>query len=410
MANHGDSDARDSSNLNPMRVTSPSNPAASNKPPARFAFVDGLRGFAALAIVIFHIWWYEPEPFPALESAPIMNDILLRIRGGVQILLVISGFVIAYTLRNLWVTPREIVSFVGRRLVRLVPAYWAAIAIVILADVACAKLWELPSPFEGRLSASRVFAHMTFLQDVFDHESLSAGMWTVCIEMQFYVVAVLGWGLAQRLVARPANEQSRSSRGTDIPRSPLLVRPDKESPRPSAAGLLLTFAPLALASLLLWHRQESTEPWVTHFLWFFFLGMMTWWTLDRTVSQCDFAATVAVVAGQLLFEWQTANAIALVAALLIFTAGRMDRLHVWLNWAWLQYLGKISYSLYLIHYSVSHLLVSLGWKWCGNSPTSAQAAGILFLAFAASIAAGHLLYLAVEAPSARWSARMKLKP
>src|SRR6478752_7139731 len=66
----------------------------------RFAFVDGLRGLAALAIVIFHIRWYELEPRAAVSDAMwIIDAALLRARGGVQILLVISGFVIAYTLR-----------------------------------------------------------------------------------------------------------------------------------------------------------------------------------------------------------------------------------------------------------------------------------------------------------------------
>ena len=395
MVIHGEGDARNSGETGSSPVAPTNQDAASGKGPARFAFVDGLRGFAALFIVIHHLWWFEPDPYPAFEPALWLDPVLLRFRGGVQVLLVISGFVIAYTLSNLWITPREVLSFVGRRVVRLVPAYWVTIGIVVLADVACGGLWELPSPAGEQLSVSRVLAHLMFQQDVFGHESLSAGMWTVCIEMQFYVVAVLGWALAQRLLARP----------------------DKAQPRPSAAGLLLTFAPLALASLFLWHRQESTVPWVTHFLWFFFLGMMTWWTLDRTVSLPAFLATITVVAGQLVFDWQLhvfdwllPNAIAVVTALLIFTAGRRERLHVWLNWKWLQYLGRISYSLYLIHYTVCHLLVAHLWKWCGDHPTSAQAAAILGVSLLASIAAGHLLYLAVEAPSARWAARMKREP
>lgn len=389
MASDGESDSLDSRNIEPTGVTPPNKTAASDKRPARFAFVDGLRGFAALCIVIFHIWWYEPPPYPTLELVPgiveLGDAVLLRIRGGVQILLVISGFVIAFTLRNLWVTPSEIVSFVKRRLVRLVPAYWFAIGFVILTNAACVRLWELPSAFEEPLSASRVLAHALFLQDVLGHKSLSAGMWTVCIEMQFYIFAVLGWGLAQRLI----------------------VRPDTVRPCPSVWGLLLTFAPLASISLFYWHRQASTEPWIIHFISFFFLGMMTWWALNRTVSVLTFFVTIAVVAEQLAYEWEIANAIALTTALLIFVAGKTNRLHVWLNWTWLQYFGRISYSLYLIHYSVCHLLISLGWKWCGNTPTPAQASAVLLASFVASIAAGHLLYLSVEAPSARWAARMK---
>lgn len=79
----------------------------------------------------------------------------------------------------------------------------------------------------------------------------------------------------------------------------------------------------------------------------------------------------------------------------------------WLNWRWLQFLGRSSYSLYLIHDPVSHVLTQFGWRLCGNSPTPAQSSLILFLCLVASIAAGHLLYVWVEAPSGRCSAWLK---
>ena len=363
-------------------------PVDAAKPPARFVFVDGLRGFAALSIVIFHIWWYEPDPFPALDSAHwIVDAAFLRVRGGVQILLVISGFVIAYTMRKTWVTPGEIVSFIGRRAIRLVPAYWVAIASVILVDAVCRNSLGLPSPFEGDLSLARIAAHMVFLQDVSGHDPLGAGMWTLCIEMQFYFVAILSWGLAQHLFPRPVVTE----------------------PRPSMLGLLAVFAPVAFVSLFHWRTLSSTDPWVIHFLWMFFLGMVTWWTMDKTVSSKLYAAVIAIAIFNLTIdpEWRYENTVALSTALAIFTAGHQNRLHVWLNWPWLQYCGRISYSLYLIHFPVCHLITSIGWKYFGNAPTSSQAMAILGLSFVASLVAGHVVYVCVEAPSARWAARTK---
>ena len=365
------------------------------KASARFAFVDGLRGMAALSIVVFHIWWYEPTPRRALEHAHwIVDEALMRARGGVQILLVVSGFVIAYTLRKTWFTPDEVFSFIGRRLVRLVPAYWVAISVVIVVDALCQSFWDLPSPFDGRPSFLRAAAHMAFLQDIVGHESLGAGMWTLCIEMQFYFVAILGWGLAQRLFPRPvANE-----------------------PQPADWGLIAIFAPFAIASLLHWRSMDGTDPWVTHFLWMFFLGMSTWWALDRTLPLAAYALVISIAVVDLMLcntetwvnaEWRYWNAVALATTLAIFTAGCRQRLHVWLNWRPLQYLGQISYSLYLIHFPICHLVTSAGWKICGDSPTPLQARVILLAAVPASLLAGHVLYRLVEAPSARWAARMK---
>ncbi len=362
------------------------------KPAARFVMIDGLRGLAALGIAVYHIWRYEV----ALETEPLtyvsagfvpgfVDWILLRTWVGVQFLLVVSGFVIAFTLRNTWVTPREALSFVGRRVVRLWPPYAVTILVVLLLHAACVNWWGVPSPFEEPLTITRVLAHLAFLQDVLRETPLSAAIWTVCIEVQFYVVSVVGWGLAQRL----------------------LPRPDPKPPQPSGWGVLLVFAPLALTSLCFWNRQDITEPWVIHYMNSFFLGMVVWWALDRTVLPQVFGVTVAIYAVQFVFQWKLENALALTAALAIYVAGRTDHFHDWLNWRWLQYLGRISYSLYLIHYPVSHWLMWLGWRWCGGSPTPAQASLILFLCLVASIAAGHLLFVCVEAPSGRWSNWLK---
>lgn len=361
---------------------------------ARFAFIDGLRGLAALGIALYHTWRYEPaltnDPltYASNDFVPAVVDwVLLRTWVGVQFLLVVSGFVIAFTLRKTWVTPRELLSFVGRRFVRLWPPYAVTILFVILLHVACVAWWGFRSPFEESLTLTRVLAHLAFLQDVLGETPLSAAIWTVCIEMQFYVVSVVGWGLAQRVVTRP----------------------DRQQPRPSGWGVMLVFAPLALASLFVWSRQDSTEPWVHHFLSSFFLGMATWWTLDHMISPRVFQVILIVVAGHLVFDWKAESALALVATLSIYLAGRTNHFHDWLNWRWLQYLGRISYSLYLIHYPVGHFVMWLGWHWCEHSPTPAQATLILLACFVASLVAGHLLYVCVEVPSGRWSARLKIR-
>lgn len=379
--------------------------------PSRFVFVDGLRGLAALAIVVFHIWWYEPAPYPALETAHwIFDEAFLRIRVGVQTLLVISGFVIAYTIRSTWVTIGELISFVGRRLVRLVPTYWVTIALVILMDLACQNVFGLASPIEGDVSMSRVTSHLTFLQDIFGHESFSAGMWTVCIEVQFYIVAIVGWGVAQRVFARPVAAE----------------------PQPSPVALMMVFAPVAFVCLFYWRAVPETSPWVIHFFWMFFIGMVTWWTLDRVILFSWYAAIIGIGIFELVFDarlrhdlwgaafshsssssaveiesWRYENGIALSTALALFYAGSRNQLRSWLNWPWLQYLGKISYSLYLIHFPVCHLLTAVAWRACGDSPTSIQAIAILLSSLVASLLAANVLSVLIEAPSARWAAKMK---
>ncbi|HEY0981816.1 acyltransferase family protein [Schlesneria sp.] len=354
----------------------------------RFVFVDGLRGLAAMGIVLFHIWWYEPPPYPWLDSIHwIVDATFIRIRAGVQVLLVISGFVIAYTCRKTWVTPREVSLFTLRRLIRLVPAYWFTLGCVVLVNLVCDAAGDFASPYEGELTIARVSAHLTFLQDILGHEALSAGIWTICIEMQFYVVAILGWGIAQHFFPRPVPSE----------------------PRPSAFALLAVFAPLGFASLFYWRMLESTTPWVIHFTWMFFLGMATWWTLDRSLPRFCYGIIVGIALVELAFddEWWYENSVALLTSISIFVAGSFDRLHRWLNWPWLQYLGRISYSLYLIHFPVCHLVITMAWKLFDDQPTSNQASAILLSALGLSLVAAHALYTFVEAPSLRLSAILK---
>ena len=96
--------------------------------------------------------------------------------------------------------------------------------------------------------------------------------------------------------------------------------------------LLVLFGTPAACSLFLWSRQDSTEPWATHFLGMFFLGMMTWWALDRTVPLWSFVVTVVV---SLAIDWRLEPVMAWTMALTLFAAGRTGHIHDWLNYRWL---------------------------------------------------------------------------
>lgn len=379
---------------------------AARAPPsaARFTFLDGLRGFAAVCIASYHIWRYEPAPYPAEQVVP--KPVIWMLEHawvGVQMLLVLSGFVIAYTLRDTVITPRTAIAFFARRLVRLTPPYWVTISAVVLLHGHCVTWGRFPSPLDDPLSAAGVLAQMFYLQDILGYPNLSAGLWTVAIEVQFYVVFAIAWGLSQRIAP---GEESEPVLMLDVRRVPSFLR---------KINLLVFFALPAAWALFQWNRQDANEQWVHHFLFQFFLGMVTWWALDRIVPVLMFAGTIAVVLSQVLFddslksEDVVARAVTLTTIVTVFMVGRTNHLHDWLNWRWLQYLGRISYSLYLVHYPVSHVVTWFGWLACDNSPTPTQATAILLASLAASIGVGHLVYLAVEVPSNRWAARLKSK-
>ena len=77
----------------------------------------------------------------------------------------------------------------------------------------------------------------------------------------------------------------------------------------------------------------------------------------------------------------------------------------------LQYLGRISYSLYLVHMLVGTPLVRFGLR---HLPAHGKGFGpamiLIVLALAVSIVAAHIMYFVVERPAVRWSHRFVRMP
>jgi peptidoglycan/LPS O-acetylase OafA/YrhL len=382
----------------------------------RAAFIDALRGIAAFSVACYHICRYGPIPEPAREFIP---GVLLAWFDhgwmGVQVFFVISGFVIAYSVRNAWVTPGYLGNYALRRSIRLDPPYWTTIIFVLLLHAVMHLQLEFESPLDvpssinPPLSWKLVGAHVLYLQNIIGYDNLSAGFWTLCIEVQFYLLYVVGQGIAQRF--------------------PYRNRPDPSAASP--VGLLTVFAPLALLSLFVWNADlppgesrlwnwfidgPSQDVWITRFFCMFFLGASAWWALDGRIPRAFFWIYAVALAGRIVIQILTAGwdndltfglSAALLAGVSTYAAGRLGRLGSWLNNGVLQYLGRISYSLYLIHFPMSHVITTLGTQVSGPSPSPLVATLWLVLALIASFAAAHVLYIFVEAPSVRFAARFK---
>ncbi|HKD37709.1 MAG TPA: acyltransferase [Pirellulales bacterium] len=351
----------------------------------RFAFVDALRGIAALSVAAYHIYRYGPVAKAAASITPSFLDVPLR-HGwmGVQVFFVISGFVIAYTLRSARITPGYLGNFALRRSLRLDPPYWFTILFVIGLYTITTSLFNIE---DGLMSEAptwdQLVAHVFYLQNVLGYTNLSVGFWTLCIEVQFYLLFALTLGFAQRLTAHWSD---RAQGAHWLP-------------------LVLCFAPLGLASLFSFSLNPDNTDWLIHFFAFFFLGAMIWWTLEGRMPKVLFWGLVATI---VLRQWisptldMTVALIVGVTIYLVILTGRSDR---WLNLGWLQRLGKISYSLYLIHYPVAWIITTLGHELTGDAPIPAE--GWLILSLAASIGVAHALHIAVEAPAMRFSRRFK---
>ena len=164
----------------------------------RLDSLDGLRGLAALAIVVLHAWLYTTHDSGDL-SAP-GDAILHELRLGLVLFFVLSGFL----LYRPWLSPdpqgRPFVArvrrYAVRRAARILPGYYLALAgslaIVLLAGdqghLPPAHLLPLFLVFGQNFSAATV-------------GKIDPPMWTLAIEASFYVVLPL-FALAARGLGR----------------------------------------------------------------------------------------------------------------------------------------------------------------------------------------------------------------
>lgn len=153
---------------------------------SRFSFVDALRGIAALSVVLFHgnEGGHITELFGAM---PFWLQFMLRHGNlGVAVFFVLSGFVIAHSLRNQQMTPVRVGRFMLRRSIRLDPPYWVAIALTIgFSALATIFIKDRPSQ---EFSPSQIVAHVFYLQDILGFDEINSVFWTLCLEVQFYLV------------------------------------------------------------------------------------------------------------------------------------------------------------------------------------------------------------------------------
>ena len=175
------------------------------------------------------------------------------------------------------------------------------------------------------------------------------------------------------------------------------------------AGLVLA---LVVASLAVFYRQQELDATAIYFFGSYGLGMLVFW-IGRATRDSTWRYAVLLLAliggAALALDWRSRIAIALVTALAVAVVQRRGGLA---PAAWprlgapLVRLGRISYSLFLIHFPVLLLVSAVVTQLLPATPWI-DLLGLL-ATFALSIAAASLLYRWVESRPATWRAVLAL--
>jgi peptidoglycan/LPS O-acetylase OafA/YrhL len=105
--------------------------AAGGPSRGRLAGLDGIRGLAALFVVLHHCWLSAFPGYPA-NTGPAWTGWLLYGHFAVVVFIVLSGFSLAVSpARSRWQLG-GLGRFAQRRAWRILPPYWAALVVSLL--------------------------------------------------------------------------------------------------------------------------------------------------------------------------------------------------------------------------------------------------------------------------------------
>lgn len=150
-----------------------------SQPSARVVEFDSLRGLAALAVLVAHLFGEPEHGFEGLTVGWL----------GVGVFFALSGYLIGGIILNDHEKPSFLRNFMVRRAARILPLYFAIVALTLgAAVVLSSRSWTD--------AALHPAAYVTFTQNffmAFGHDSGSwlLPTWTVAVEQQFYLLLPL---------------------------------------------------------------------------------------------------------------------------------------------------------------------------------------------------------------------------
>ena len=342
----------------------------------RLRYVDALRGIAALLV----LWLHVSNGYRGLGThSAWLDGFIANVdvgRIGVVVFFLISGFVIPFSIRPDSAAP--VGAFVIRRVFRIYPAYWLSVPLA-----AFVFYWGIGAVFP----ASALVANFTLLQSAFGLPNAEGVYWTLIVELAFYALCI----------------------------ALLLTRSLFDARRIAILASVLALAHV-FAMFMLWLGRPVVS--VGAAFWPLNLSVMLWGALYRldTTGAADRVSSMLLRALGVLFvialpigaalavHTRVVYTIAYALAFVVFLAGmRFVRIETKLT----DWLGRISYSIYLFHPIVFQPI----YLWLMGQPTDSpfrtqHLATYLAANVALTLVVASLVYRFVEKPAIRFGHRL----
>ncbi|MGO9672561.1 MAG: acyltransferase family protein [Methylocella sp.] len=290
----------------------------------RIDAIDAWRAIAILSVMAFHYLVRFAPPMSVEDIYGFRHSYPLQLefgRFGVQVFFIISGMVITMTMLR----SRDTLDFAFKRFSRLYPAYLVCMTFTFL-------FVTFFGPISFRVSPLDYIANLTMLAHRFGANPVDGAYWSLAIEIEFYFYIALAWlalkqsfwigAIALGLIGIPAS----------------II-----SPKVADAIVLAQFMPFFLAGMAAWfalrEKRMSEARWLT------LAAIVTYVAHWKSFTLLDRASLFAAIA---LF---------LTCALAIATIAFN------ISHPILAYIGRRSYSLYLIHQCVGVSIIQHLTPW-----------------------------------------------
>ncbi len=317
----------------------------------RIDIVNALRAFAAMFVAWGHF---------AQNQGPWVNLSGKYGYTGVYVFFVISGFIIPYSLQRGGYTIRNFGRFILKRSIRIYPPYLLSIPITVLAF---SRLVHPHSSYVIHMTLWQVCCHLLYLSDLVGSPWVNVVYWTLAIEFQWYLLAGLLHGL---FVSRNA---------------------------------VVRFIPVAVAVAI--YFLTTSDRIIFHGMPVFLIGVFVFQYKMGLIGWRRMLCLIAVMTWAMRGPtgWLIAEIAAATGLVIAFVSFRN---HI------SDFLGDVSYSVYLFHVPIGVTVVS----WLSYLlPYSGSYLFVLdIVGISASVAGAFVLYRWVEKPAQNLASRIRFLP
>jgi len=362
---------------------------------AHIAALTGVRALAALWVVLFHSWIAAGKPTPTLPLLITRFDLTPIFAFGwlgVDVFFVLSGFLLtrqawgklASGASPGWLCSRfgeTYLSFLKRRVLRVYPAYYATISILLV--LAALRVYQSPP------EKADLLLHLAMFHNLVERyiETINGVFWSIPFEWQFYLVFPLlfvalrktnlvAFYVAFALLAWATKEW-------------VVFRDDGYMQLQLPVRLDAFVAGMCAATFAEYHRLRRRAALVA-----FALGLLGLFSTPWVFSAYPSGAHYFDAMGLTRPLWIQAS---ICLFLLGLSAEPHPGVRLFSNRA-VVWLGLISYSIYLVHTPVLDFLAMLGAYPIRGSGIPIGLNRVLVTAVPTVIVISALLYYVVERP------------